>query len=114
MTTITVSLCRDCVDAAAEYEYATVPGTVLPGIDGGEVTVTLEFIDDDPHFSSHRNSCDGNSDNCQLLAGDRWDLLATIDRARKCRECDTTTCSRRPGWPYCYGTVRDTVSQERN
>lgn len=22
---------------------------------------------------------------------------------RPCRECGTTTCSRRPGYPYCYG-----------
>ena len=25
---------------------------------------------------------------------------------RPCPECGTSTCSRRPGWPYCYGGER--------
>lgn len=31
------------------------------------------------------------------------DSQPATDR-RPCPECNTTTCSRRPGWPYCYGT----------
>ena len=29
--------------------------------------------------------------------------VAPLRVQRPCPECDTTTCSRRPGYPYCYG-----------
>lgn len=76
--TLTVALCRDCLDAAAEYEFMGVPGGVLPGIAGADVTiVSLEFTEEDPYFTWYTSSCNGDSENCKHLAGDRWDMQVT-------------------------------------
>jgi hypothetical protein len=73
MLNITVRLCRDCIDVAHEYEYMDVPGPMLPGIAGGDVTLRYLDVDPDPYFSMHRNSCDGWGENCQRLSGDRYE-----------------------------------------
>jgi len=35
-----------------------------------------------------------------------WSLFDEEDDAKKCRECGTTNCSRRPGVPYCSLPVK--------
>ena len=64
---IEVDLCIDCLDAAADYGYHDIPGTMLPGIAGGDITIIDLSHEPDPHFSNHGYTCSGDSEGCLKL-----------------------------------------------